>query len=125
MTGVPPQNLHDIPLPYAPHPFSARNTQRVKFVNIILMEFLETVSCAFRKIANSNRMTSGGLDLLLIHLFKTRQFLDDTPVCFWIRQVRPGPRPILVTPTEPPGQIIIFARALAALRLLGGRGEFE
>ncbi len=61
---VPPQDLHNILFLYAPDPFSARNAERVKFVNIIFAELLKTVSSAFHKFININRVTSGILDLL-------------------------------------------------------------
>ncbi len=72
MIGIPPQNLHNILFPYAPYSFSARNAERVKLINIIFMELLETVSGIFHKSINSNGMTPCVFNLLLIHLLKTR-----------------------------------------------------
>ena len=67
---VPPQDLHNILLPYAPDPFSARNSKRVKFINIIFTKLLKAISSAFHNLINTNRVTPGILDLLWVHLFK-------------------------------------------------------
>ena len=61
---IPPQDLHNILLPYAPNPFSARNAERVKFINIVFMKLLKAVSSVLRKFINIDRVASGILDLL-------------------------------------------------------------
>lgn len=72
MFRIPPQDLHNLLFAYAPYSFFVRNAERVKFINIIFMEFLKTVSSVFHKYSNFNSMPPCVLNLLLIYLFKTR-----------------------------------------------------